>query len=82
MVQFMFEYLFFVELLFVNVLGKRFCDSEQLLDSDDELVDDEDDLVVFVVKRLKKVVNIKVYEEWKVFIIVVREVFKSFVLGV
>lgn len=77
----MFEYLSPAELLSVNVSGKRSRDSEQPSDSDDELVDDEDDLVVPVAKRSKKAVNTKAYEEWKASIIVAREALKSSASG-
>lgn len=54
-------WLYFVDLFIVNVFGKRFCDIDEVLESDVEFIDNEDDLVIFVVKRFRKVINSKVY---------------------
>lgn len=70
------------DLLAVNVSGKRSRDNEQQSDSDDESLDDEDDLVVPVAKRSKKAINTKAYQEWKASIIVAREALKSSASGV
>lgn len=67
----------FVELLPVNISGKRSRDDEELSGSDCESIDDEVDLVVPAAKRSKKAINTKAYEQWKASIIVAREALKT-----